>query len=194
MNNRIDRLLLGSLLLSLAACQTGRPSLPTGIYKNSAAFRRQQPSLAGSGAGQVFLARKLYVRNPPGRAERRTKVPLDSAWGYAGADRGAYRIFRRVAYRVEQPDTLAIYSRVVSNGKSTSTIYYFSSGLDGPVIRLSRRKLRQAFANNPPTLNSFQTLKWYQSLDHFDRTPQGRRFRLVALYRQSLGLPAASLR
>lgn len=188
----IKYLLLAGLL-GLAGCQTSRPQSPTGIYKTAAAFRRQQPSLAGLNAGKVFLARKVYVLNAPGSSERRTKVSLDSVWGYAGANHAAYRLYKHAAYEVEQADTLSIYSRLVSNGKTQQRIYFFSQGLTGPVQRLSKKYLKQTYADNPRFLDQLASMKWYHSLAFHESPPAGpRSFRLATLYRQSLGLPTIS--
>jgi len=185
-------LLLSTLLLGAAACQTGRPLSPTGIYKTAGAFRQQQPSLLGDRAGQLLFSRKLYVVAPAGSSKLRTKIASDSVWGYAGANREAYRLYRRLAYRVEQVDTLSVYSRVVSNGKSQHTIYYFSQGLSGPVMRLSKKYLKRTYAGNSRFLELLASLKWYQSVAAYESPAMGpRAFRLVALYRQSLGLPAS---
>ncbi|QKG55625.1 hypothetical protein GKZ68_02615 [Hymenobacter sp. BRD128] len=183
--------LLWAGLLGLAGCQTSRPQSPTGIYKTAAAFRQRQPSLAGLNAGKVFLARKVYVVNAPGSGERRTKVSLDSVWGYAGSNHVAYRLYKHAAYEVEQADTLSIYSRLTSNGKTQQRIYFFSQGLTGPVQRLSKKYLKQAYADNPRFLDPLASMKWYHSLAFYESPPAGpRSFRVVALYRQSLGMPA----
>jgi hypothetical protein len=179
------------LLFGLAACQSSRPLSPTGIYKTAQAFRQQRPSLPGTNAGRVFLARKLYVVAPAGSGKARAKIALDSVWGYAGANHEAYRVYRRRAYRVEQADTLAMYSQVVSNGKSQQTIYFFSQGLNGPVERLSKKRLKQAYAAYPHFLELLGSVKWYQSLAAYEVPAAGTRsFRLVSLYRQAIGLPA----
>lgn len=184
---RIPTLLLGALAL-LVACQSTRPLYPTGLYYTAEDFRLHRPALPGTGAGRVLLARKMYVRTAPG--ERR-KVPLDSLWGYAGANREAFRVYRRGVYLVEQVDTLVVYSR--HEGKTTH--HYFSTGLSGPVTSMSRRKLKQTFADNPTFLRLLRQRKWYQSLEA-TQSPAGalKAYPLVALYRQSLGLPAAAAR
>jgi hypothetical protein len=184
-------LVFSALLVGLAACQSSRPLSPTGIYKTAQAFRQQQPSLPGTNAGRVFMGRKLYVVAPTSSGKQRTKIALDSAWGYAGANHEAYRLYRRQAYRVEQADTLAVYSRVVSNGRSQQIVYYFSQGLNGPVERLSKKRLKRAYAASPSFLALLGSVKWYQSLAAYEAPASGpRSFRLVSLYRQSLGLPA----
>lgn len=184
---RLPILLPGALAL-LAACQSTRPLYPTGLYRTAEDFRQHRPALAGIGAGRVVLARKLYVRTGPGE---RQKVPLDSLWGYAGANHEAFRVYQRGIYQLEQVDTLVVYSR--HEGKATH--YYFSAGLVGPVTRLSNRKLKQTFASNPAFLHLLKQRKWYQPLDA-TQSPAGapKAYRLVALYRQSLGLPAAAAR
>jgi hypothetical protein len=185
-------LIVSTLLLGAAACQSSRPLSPTGIYKTAEAFRQQQPSLPGSRAGRVLFSRKLYVLAPTGSGKQRTKVAVDSVWGYAGANQEAYRIYRHRAFRVEQADTLSVYSRVVSSGKSRQTIYYFSQGLNGPVERLSKKYLKRTYASSPRFLELLGSLKWYQSVAAYESPAAGpRSYRLVSLYRQSLGLPAA---
>jgi hypothetical protein len=182
---------LVGLLLGLAACQSSRPMSPTGIYTSSSAFRQQKPSLAGPQAGKVFFARKLYVVNAPGSSARRTKISLDSVWGYAGSNHLPYRIYQRRAYEVEQADTLSIYSQIISNGRTQQRIYFFSQGLNGPVQRLSKKHLKRAYVDNPQFLGLLASLKWYQSLESYESPPAGpRSFRLVGLYRQALGQPA----
>lgn len=184
---RIPTLLLGALAL-LAACQGTRPLYPTGLYRTAGDFRLHRPALAGFRAGRVPLARKLYVRTAPGEHQ---KVPLDSLWGYAGADHEAFRVYQRGTYQIEQVDTVVVYSR----HKGKNIHYYFSAGLAGPVIQLSSHKLKQAFASNPTFLRLLKQRRWYQSLDA-TQSPAGapKAYRLVALYRQSLGLPASAAR
>ena len=188
-----NKLLLSAALgLGLSACQTGRPPYPTGIYRTAADFRQQRPALAGAKAGRVFLARKVFVTNAPGSVERRTKVSQDSTWGYAGADHQAYRLTRHGAYRVEQTDTLMVYSRQEGSGRQRRIAYYFSAGLSSPVHPLSNRWLKRTYPDNIVFLQSLKHAKWYQPLAAHAQQPLAlKSFWLVALYRQSLGLPAS---
>ncbi len=191
-------LILYSALLSLAlaGCQTSYPTYPTGIYRTAAELRQQQPSLPGTQARTNFFHSKLLVTNPDGAGSagvQRLKVPADSAWGYANGGR-AYRVCRQGRYRgefrVEQRDTLTVYSR--PEGKTVA--YYVSVGLHGPLVPLYQRALRRAFADNSTFLASLARLRWYESSQVAVRVPTGGwRFRVVDFYRQSLGLPPAVL-
>jgi hypothetical protein len=178
--------------LMLGACQASRPPYPTGIYRTAADFKQQRPALAGTNAGQVFLARKVFVTNASGSADRRTKVLRDSTWGYAGADHQAYRLTEHGAYRVEQSDTLMMYSRQEGSGRQQRIAYYFSAGPSSPVHPLNNKWLKRTYPNNAAFLQSLNHAKWYQSLaTHVQQPPALKSFRLVSLYRQSLGLPTS---
>ena len=195
-------LLLAGLLLGLASCQSERLRLsPTGVYSTAASFRQQQPSLAGSQVSRSWLRRRVFVADPAASGSR-TKVSLDTVWGYAGANGRAYRVFKRGTYQVEQPDTLTIYSQQElkylpnsspgSNVLLPETNYYFSAGLAGPVQPLTKKNLRRAFANNPTFLQLLQHLKWSQALTASPAQPTvSRTYKIVDLYRQSLALPTA---
>lgn len=177
-------LLLGSL--ALPACRSSLLTYPSGLYRTAADFRQHQLTPVGTGASRLVLACQASRQAGPG--ERR-QLPLDSLWGYAGIDRAAYRVYRCRAYQVEQADTLAVYSVLVGTSKRSHRAYYFSSGLGGPVERLPKRRLRQAFASNPTFLALLGQLPWQQLLS--DPVAGSGGYRVVALYRQALALPAA---
>lgn len=182
----LKSLLLVAFTLGASGCEVTRPLYPTGIYRTPTAFRRQQPSIAGSKAGLVAFQRKVLVIRHLNSISIHTKISLDSVWGYA-ADGWAYRIYRRGAYKVEQKDTLMIYSR--HEGKATH--YYFSAGLAGPVISLSKNKLRQAFAENTVFVGLLRQLRWYESpLVSVQGPTTYKTYKVAALYRQSLTLPS----
>ena len=169
----------------LAGCQASRPFYPTGLYRTAADFRRQKPSLPGTKAGRTSFGRKAFVVKATGDNTQRTKLPLDSLWGYV-AEGQAYRILRRGACKVEQNDTLMIYSQHA--GKSTH--HYFSAGLMGPVTFLTKKNLRQAFAGNIAFISLLNQLKWHDSVLAAQQLPGSyKNYRIVTLYRQSLGLP-----
>jgi hypothetical protein len=183
----LKSLLLVAAVGGLAGCQASRPFYPTGLYRTAADFRNQQPALPGTKAGRTSFGRKAFVVETAGSTSHRTKIPLDSLWGYA-AEGWAYRIFRRGVCKVKQNDTLVIYSQHV--GKSTH--HYFSAGLTGPVTLLTKKKLQQAFATNNAFITLLKQLKWHESVLAVQQAPGSyKSYRIVALYRQSLGLPTS---
>ncbi len=182
----LKSLLFAALLLGLVGCEVSHPLYPTGIYQTAAAFRRRQPSLVGTKAGLTTFQHKVFVLNQLSKATQRTKTALDSVWGYATTDGQAYRTYRRGVYKVAQQDTLMVYSR--HEGKSTH--YYFSAGLTGPVISLSKKRLRQAFADNSVFISLLNQLRWYESPLAPEPGPTiYKTYKIAALYRQSLTLP-----
>jgi hypothetical protein len=191
MRPMLKPLLLAALLLGLVGCEASHPLYPTGIYRTAAAFRRRQPSLAGTKAGLTAFQHKVFVINQLSKSARRTKTALDSVWGYAAADGQAYRTYRRGAYKVAQEDTLMIYSR--HEGKATH--FYFSTGLAGPVIALNKKMLRQTFADNTAFINLLGQLRWYESpLAPVQAPTTYKTYKIAALYRQSLTLPGTQPR
>lgn len=179
-------LLLGATLLALAACQATYPRYPVGTYDTAAAFRRGQPSRVGTQVKPDFWGRHVVVKQD--LTGTRAPVALDSIWGYARASGQAYRCVGHYVYAVQQVDTLAVYSRHV--GKTT--LYYCSQGLAGPLVLLRRRPVRQAFATNPAFTSLLEQTHLYRHLTAREPHAAGTRYRVVALYRQSLGPAAGS--
>lgn len=183
---------LAAIGFGLASCQSMRPLYPAGAYATGTAFQQQRPSLAGSDAGPTLLHRKISVDNPAGSDRKRVKISRDSLWGYAKANGRAFRLFRGRPYQIEQADTLMIYSQqqqsvtylTQRSGPATTTEYFFSSGLNGPVLPLRKKALRQAFATNPAFLRLLKQNKWNRPLLAYNE--QTKRFRIVALYQESL--------
>ncbi|MGI4833561.1 MAG: hypothetical protein ACRYFK_08890 [Janthinobacterium lividum] len=183
-------LLPAAALAGLAACQTSHLPYSAGIYRSAAAFRQQRLNLNGTQVKPAFTGHHLLVVQAKSGAIKRVKVAPDSIWGYVTARGQAYRTFQRQAYSIRQVDTLTIYSRHV--GKNTH--FYFSQGLTGPIVVLAPKRLRETFGSNPTFMSLLGQFKWYQRLEAPEPTagstqPRGTSYRVVALYRQSLGLP-----
>ena len=188
------------LAFSLAGCQSSRIIYPTGIYQSAASFRQQQPSTPGTEAGRVLFRRKLFVEVATPTSRHRTKVAMDSAWGYADANGLAYRVYRGQAYRVAQVDSLVVYTRqeylpdpayvaTVTPLRHT-TQYYFSNGLTGSVQFLTRKRLKRVFAANRAFVQLLDQQLFTSLTATTRQAPDPGAYRVVALYRQSLAQPA----
>ena len=157
-----------STLLTLAAVAVATPLTvpPTGVYRTAAQFRRQAPAVAGT---DVRLSPKrggFVVVRERGPKTSKTTVPFDSAWGYVDKSGRAFRYYREVEYRVEQADTLTVYSSITVPGRGevggpfggnvsgaqyyAPRHYYFSRGLTGIPFLLTAKNLRLAFAAGNP--------------------------------------------
>jgi hypothetical protein len=189
-------LVAASLALSLSACQSSRLVYPTGIYKSAASFRQQRPNTPGTQAGRVLFQRKLFVETAAAGGHDRTKVALDSAWGYAAANGAAYRVYRRQAFRVEQVDSLVLYSHqdylpdpayvATATPLHHTTRYYFSNGLTGPVQLLTRKRLKRTFATNLAFVRLLDQRLFHSLTAREQQGSDPNTYRVVALYRQSL--------
>ena len=189
-------LVVVSLTLSLAGCQSSRLVYPTGIYKSATSFRQQRPNTPGTQAGRVLFQRKLFVETAAAGGHDHTKVALDSAWGYAAANGAAYRVYRRQAFRVEQVDSLVLYSHqeylpdpayaATATPLQHTTRYYFSNGLNGPVQLLTRKRLKRTFATNLAFVQLLDQRLFHSLAAREQQGSDPNTYRVVALYRQSL--------
>jgi hypothetical protein len=127
-------------------------------------------------------------------------VPPDSVWGYVSGNGHAFRFYRGEEYRIEQADTLTIYSSntVPANSEQTGNWgaplanrtyaakhYYFSRGITGIPFPLTVKNIQHAYeASNPNFVASVQNMGLTQTLSDFDR--KTGLFRVVKLYRDAL--------
>ena len=188
------------LALGLAGCQSSRAVYPTGIYQSAISFRQQRPSTPGTQAGRVVFRHKLFVEAATPTGSHRTKVAMDSAWGYADAQGSAYRVYRGQAYRVAQVDSLVVYTHqeylpdpayvATATPLRPTTQYYFSNGLTGPVQFLNRKRLKRTFAANRAFVQLLDRQLFTSLTATTRQAPDPGAYRVVALYRQSLAQPA----
>jgi len=119
-----------------------------GIYFSSQQLASNEPAVAGTVSPVNKSAGYLEVVNANTYAVHR--LPLAQVWGYTTAAGKAYRLVGRQTFAIERHDSLVVYSRqrTIQQSRSTHTVteYFYSVGLDGNLLPLTRRGLRQRFA------------------------------------------------
>lgn len=89
-------------------------------------------------------------------------VPLKSIFGFG--DRGiSYRAYagdrksfsNSGYYRVEDMAAIVVYSKRGFNKTANTVFYYYSTSIDGPIVRLSVRRLRHQFSD-PVVVTQFR--------------------------------------
>ena len=136
--------LASSLLLASAAVSAEAQPRP-GAYFSSQQLAANQPAVAGTIGALNKPAGYLEVVSPTTYVVHR--LPLAQVWGYTTAAGKAYRLVGHQAFAIEQHDSLVVYSRQrpIQQGRSTHTVteFFYSVGLDGDVLPLTRRALRR---------------------------------------------------
>jgi hypothetical protein len=123
-----------------------------GAYFSSQQLASNEPAVTGAVGQLNKSAGYLEVVNAHTYAVHR--LPLAQVWGYTTAAGKAYRLVGRHAFAIERHDSLVVYSRqrTIQQSRSTHTVteYFYSVGLDGSLLPLTRRGLRQRFAVAKP--------------------------------------------
>lgn len=118
-----------------------------GAYFSSQQLASNEPAVAGAVGQLNKSAGYLEVVNASTYAVHR--LPLTQVWGYTTAAGKAYRLVGRQVFAIERHDSLVVYSRqrTIQQSRSTHTVteYFYSVGLDGSLLPLTRRGLRQRF-------------------------------------------------
>jgi len=139
--------LLASVVVSVWA--QPRP----GAYFSSQQLASNEPAVAGTVSQLNKSAGYLEVVNASTYAVHR--LPLAQVWGYTTAAGKAYWLVGRQSFAIERHDSLVVYSRqrTIQQSHSTHTLteFFYSVGLDGNLLPLTRRGLRQRFAVAKPT-------------------------------------------
>ena len=134
---------LASSLLLASAVVSAQPR--PGAYFSSQQLAANQPAVVGSIGALNKPAGYLEVVSPTTYVVHR--LPLTQVWGYATAAGKVYRLVGHQALAIEQHDSLVVYSRQrpIQQGRSTHTIteFFYSVGLDGDILPLTRRALRR---------------------------------------------------
>jgi len=128
--------------------------LRPGAYFSSQQLASNEPAVAGTVSQLNKSAGYLEVVNASTYAVHR--LPLAQVWGYTTAAAGkAYRLVGRQSFAIERHDSLVVYSRqrTIQQSRSTHTLteFFYSVGLDGNLLPLTRRGLWQRFAVAKPT-------------------------------------------
>ena len=109
-------------------------------------------------------------------------LPNDSIWGTKYGE-NYYRYFKKRFYRLNQIDSLVVYSMHHSTGKSSHTSYYFSKNVNSDIFQLTKKKLRIQFASDSCFLESIKDgFKWYQDYSKFDKLTDS--YRIVDIYKR----------
>lgn len=113
----------------------------------------------------------------------------DDVWGYKNKDGVFYRKHKNDFLRVEQQDSLIIYSTTTSTIKSnpvariTYKYYYFSKSLHSEVFPLEKKWLLQEFNNNNCFIEKIKhSFKWYQDYSNYDT--KRKTYKIVELYKE----------
>ena len=165
-------------------------SRPAGAYRTAAAYRHRQPQPAGADAFYPDKRGQVVVVVPRGPETVKLRVSSDSAWGYVSARGQSFRLYRGEEYRLDQADTLCVYSTsfMVVNGLRVGAAagrrYFFSRGLTGLIFPLTSFYLREAYgASNPAFAAALKQLPASRSLTDYDR--KTGLYRVTSVYRQT---------
>ncbi|MDJ0365500.1 hypothetical protein QMK33_10070 [Hymenobacter sp. H14-R3] len=144
MNARFSILATG--LLTAASATVGWAQHHPGVYTSSQEYVHNQPAHPGTVGALAASLAYLEVVNAHTHAVHR--VPLTSVWGYADAKGQGFRLVERKAYAVHhQQDNLVTYSRQRaiqhSRSKHIVTEHFYSQTLDGKLLPLTKRALKQ---------------------------------------------------
>ena len=138
--------LASSLLLASAAVSAVAQSRP-GAYFSSQQLATNEPAVAGTVGLPNKATGYLEVVSPATYTVHR--LPLARVWGYTTPAGKVYRLVGRQAFAIERHDSVVVYSRqrTIQQSRSTHTVteFFYSVGLDGEVLPLTRRGLRQGF-------------------------------------------------
>ncbi|MGZ4072917.1 MAG: hypothetical protein ACXVDZ_05355, partial [Bacteroidia bacterium] len=109
----------------------------------------------------------------------------EKIWGYQDEKGIYYRYENRQFYKVEQLDTIMIYSRNSCDSETNSTDYYFSKNKNSEIYTLSRKNLKKEFAQNSCFVEKLDKyLKWYNGFLSFDNNSVG--YIIVTFYKQCI--------
>ncbi len=192
-------------LLSAAAPALAQPAAPPeaplGAYRSAAAYRHRRPALTGDAIRFSPKHNEFVVSTQRGGSTFRQRIARDSVWGYVDAQRRLYRLQGPDDYRVEQADTLTIYSRNATTAGTdqitgyrggvggsvyTTLHYYFGRGLMGPIYPLTDKNLREAYqAASPAFVAAVAQRPAGRELFAYD--PKAQAFYLVGQFRATGG-------
>ena len=179
----------------LAVSLAGPPDTPApaGAYRTAADYRRQH--LVPGGTDVTFPNKRgqLVVVDKRGHQTRRTALNPDSLWGFRDDKARTYRLFMGRALRLEQYDSLCVYSsqEVAVNGQlmTSARHYFFSRGLQGLVFPLTPKKIAEAYeAGSPAFVAATRRLDIGQTLTDYNAGTEA--FLVIDLYRKTLPKPA----
>ena len=194
--------ILFSLTTHLATAQRPAPAPPAapraGVYRTIADYRHQRLTPAGEDIRYSAKREGYVVSTRRGSSTMKTTVPRDSVWGFVDDKQRLFRLQGPDEYRVEQPDTITVYSRnattandeqttrggAVSGSVYTATHYFFSRGISGRIFPLSEKYLREAFAaGNPAFVAALKNRPHQHELSSYD--PKANAFYIVGLFRST---------
>ncbi len=184
--------------------QLAPPAAPpgrAGVYRSAAHYRRHQLAPAGDDLRYSAKRDAFVVSTRRGSSTVKSSVARDSTWGYLDDKAAFYRVAGPDDYRVEQPDTITVYSRnttsagssqvsrsgaVVGGGVFTATHYYFSRGIAGRIFPLTEKNLVAVFAAGSPAFAAaLANRPGKQQLSAYDAAAGA--FYIVQLFRSTQG-------
>ncbi len=171
--------LAGNIMPALSQQSAGSLN---GIYLNAADAEQDQLLFAFDAPDKTYRIKEhpwkagyLKITMPDTVAT----VGRADYWGYR-QDGKMYRLHRRFKYEVvAREGDLWIYTLRFSRNRE----YYFSRTASGQVLPLNRRKLRQAFEDDPQFVHLL-ALRPRKSLE--SQIPPGKRLTVIELYTHSL--------
>ena len=181
-------MLLITLLLALPLAGPPDNPAPAGAYRTAADYRRHRLAPGGTDVNFPNKRGQLVVVDKRGHQTRRTALNPDSLWGFRDDKARTYRLFMGRAFRLEQYDSLCVYSsqEVPLNGQLTNSArhYFFSRGLQGLVFPLTLKNIVKAYeAGSPAFVAAARRLAADQDLSDYNADSQT--FRLIDLYRKN---------
>lgn len=172
-----------------------------GVYRSAAHYYRRQLVPAGNTLRYAAKRDAFVVSTRRGSSTTKNSIARDSTWGYVDGKNNFYRVSGPDDYRVEQPDTITVYSRnttasgtsqmvgggaAVGGGVFMATRYYFSRGIAGRIFPLTEKNLVAVFAAGSPAFAAALTARaGKQELSAFDAAANA--FYIVRLFRSTQG-------
>ena len=173
-------LLLASFLL-IAQGASGSVNDASGVYLTAADYQRGYLTAESDCKSPGHKIELHDVLNKPyihvtHHGETRKYVKSE-VYGFRTCDGRDYRFVANREYRILEVKTAAIYSVQLPDregedlavGKEEVFDYFFSVGAEGPILRLTRQNLRQAFPDNHRFHDALdQTFRTDAELAQFD--------------------------
>lgn len=175
-----------------------------GVYRTVADYRHRHFAPAGDDVRYSAKRNRFSVNTRRGSDNIKITVPRDSVWGYVDEQGRFYRTQGPDDFRVEQADTITVYSRMATlstkdesgqmttfgagagSNVSTAKRYYFSRGVNGRIYPLNDKYLRESFAaGSPAFVAALARRPNRQELSGFDRKRNA--FYVAELFRSVQG-------
>lgn len=174
-------LMMAKVEILWAQNQTLKDTIPdNGVYNSLQDFQSQRLnySFPNKKEGyQLKLPRLNTIKiTTPNLTAR---IDLRTVWGFR--QNGHDWVFRNgELFEILNHEGLWIYQKSVVDDSGNHDLYYFSKSPDSEIIWLSRKNIKEVFANDSAFVSALELLKWNQPIDTM--IPPNNKLRIVELY------------